>query len=388
MNNSAAMPVLEDRFNDFGYGYRMNCECGGVSYLSAEDYHAEPDGAHMPCEHCHRPVHFGPAVAALRDDDDPALDNARINTLAWYHTGTSPKWPAMATMDADARRAELDANARHSHMPAGNVEPFIDKELNKALHVGTYEAAIENMLRRIRDQRDDAASFYLHRVALKIGPDRVNDGYRDENHEAAAQLTTMDLQAEDLDAVRYLNVRESVGSISLAVLPETIAWVQTVSLPVASLTPTHSASLVRLLDRAQAQLDALRATEPDTSAISPSQLRLMQLRGDPGPSGIAAASLAHGHKVAELRIEVTIALGQEYLTGISPGIAERFDRAITWRSGQTARQFADFFSTSAAALIRPVAVVAVLASREPRAVARSLREPRAALPTHSATVLR
>jgi hypothetical protein len=149
MSDRAAMPLLEDRPNDFGYGYRMNCECGGVSFLSAEVYHAEPDGAHVPCEHCPRSIHFGSAVAALRDENDPALDNARINTLAWYHTGTSPEWPTIARVDADARRAELAANALRYHMPADRIERLIDNELSKTLHVGTYEAAIENMLRRI-----------------------------------------------------------------------------------------------------------------------------------------------------------------------------------------------------------------------------------------------
>jgi hypothetical protein len=229
-----AMPVLEDRVNDFGYGYRMKCKCGGVSDISAADYYANKSDALMPCNHCDGTIHYGPAVAALRDDD-AALDNERINTLAWYHTGTSPNWPTM--VDSDVRRAELTAAARSLHMPADQIERWIDGELNKALHVGTYEAAIENMLPRIRDQCDEPTVFYLHRVALMVGPARLNDGYRNEDHEPAAELTTIDLRAEGLDAVRYLNVNEAVGSISLAVLPETIAWVQTISLAVASLSP-------------------------------------------------------------------------------------------------------------------------------------------------------
>src|SRR5215211_3502435 len=95
-SSPTAMPVLEDRVIDFGYGYRMKCDCGGVSYISAEDYYAERDEAHMPCEHCPRSIYFGPAVATLRDEHDAALDNARINVLVWYHTSTSPDWPVIA----------------------------------------------------------------------------------------------------------------------------------------------------------------------------------------------------------------------------------------------------------------------------------------------------
>ncbi|GIH02920.1 hypothetical protein Rhe02_09870 [Rhizocola hellebori] len=362
--NTIVMPALEDRVSDFGYGYRMRCECGAVSSLSAEDYYAEKDEAHMPCEHCPRSIHFGRAVAALRDEHDPALDNTRINTFAWYHTSTLADWPL--AVDAVTRRTELAANAHLFHLPADHIERLVNNELNKALHVGTYGAAIENMLRRIRNQRDDPTAFYLHRVALQISPDRVNTGYRDENHEPVSQMTTMDLRAEGLDAVRYVNVYESMGSISLAVLPETIAWVQTLGLPISGLTPAHNAPLVEMLNRVQHQLDALRTCKPDTSAIRPSELRLMQLRGDPGPDGIAAASAAHGQSVRELHSEVTAALNQQYLTGISPRIADNFNSAIKWRSGQTASQFADFFAASAVALTRPDAVVTQLASRQPR----------------------
>ncbi len=57
----------------------------------------------------------------------------------------------------------------------------IVRDQPEALHVGTYEAAIENVLRRIRDHRDDLTAFYLHRVAIRVGLNSVNDGYRDEN---------------------------------------------------------------------------------------------------------------------------------------------------------------------------------------------------------------
>ncbi|BCB88689.1 hypothetical protein Psuf_060020 [Phytohabitans suffuscus] len=80
-------------------------------------------------------------------------------------------------------------------MPAHHAERWIERELNKALHVGTHEAAIENILRRVSVEHEDPAAFYLHRVAIKVHPHRVNGGCRDENHEAAAQLTTMDLRA-------------------------------------------------------------------------------------------------------------------------------------------------------------------------------------------------
>lgn len=351
--------ALEDWAVDFRYGYRMTCECGGVTRITAEVYHDEPDEARVPCEHCSRPIHFGRAVAALRDDDDPALDNARINTLAWYHTSTAPDWPAW---NAEARRAELAEKYRHVYKADDRGPRLIDKELNKALHVGTYEAAIENMYRRIRNQQDDPTAFYLYRVALNIDPRRVDGGYRDENHQPAAQLTTMDLRAQRLEAVRYLNVHEATGSLSLAILPETVASVQCVSLPVFDLAPVHGAPLVDVLDRLQAELDAPCAAEPDTPGTQLSALDMLRLR-----RGRDVAS-ARGRRVGGLSIDLKAALCKEYLVGVSPVVADAFTRAIGWQPGWTARQFADFFAASAVAVTRPGAVVALLAGRESRRV--------------------
>jgi|SRR6266568_233725 len=108
---SSVTPVLEERPGGFNYGYRMNCECGRTSFISGPDYHARSTvDALMPCDHCCRMIHFGPAVAALRDPDDVALDSTRINRLAWYHTSTSPDWPSAAY--AAEQRTKLLAAAQ------------------------------------------------------------------------------------------------------------------------------------------------------------------------------------------------------------------------------------------------------------------------------------
>ncbi|NLA28759.1 MAG: hypothetical protein GX875_03775 [Propionibacterium sp.] len=47
------------------------------------------------------------------------------------------------------------------------VQAWADRHRNKALHVGTYGAAIHNMFRRCADQGDQGEQFYLNRVFLK-----------------------------------------------------------------------------------------------------------------------------------------------------------------------------------------------------------------------------
>ena len=157
----------------------------------------------MPCGRCGGSVHFGPAVALLRDGNDPALDNALVPEFAWYHTSTWANWPSgdfAVEAESPARRAV----EHYGIDPTDSVEPS-----TKALHVGTYEAAIENMLRRMDDEGDGDKQFYLYRVELTVEPSRINVGYRDENAEEAAQVTLADLDAGNVDALRYLNVHEA-----------------------------------------------------------------------------------------------------------------------------------------------------------------------------------
>ena len=76
------------------------------------------------------------------------------------------------------------------------------------------------MLRRMTDQDDGGKLFYLYRVGLH--PDRlvIEPRWRDENTDEISQITQEDLG--ELDVIRYLNVRESPGSISLGVRPTAI----------------------------------------------------------------------------------------------------------------------------------------------------------------------
>jgi hypothetical protein len=85
---------LIERRDGFNYGYRMKCHCGRSSFLSARDYADEINQALMDCEHCGADIHFGRAVIAIRDEEDPALDDELVPRLAWYHSSTWPDWPS------------------------------------------------------------------------------------------------------------------------------------------------------------------------------------------------------------------------------------------------------------------------------------------------------
>jgi hypothetical protein len=157
---------LVERFEGFACDYQMHCECGRTNRVKADVYwERQSIDALAPCEHCGRDIHFGPAVAALRDADDPALSNDKVANLAWYHTSTFHDWPPASYVAVVGAHLLQVADALHMLSPQVR-----ERALDKALHVGTYEAAIESMLRHMRDENEGDRDFYLHRVSLNLAP--------------------------------------------------------------------------------------------------------------------------------------------------------------------------------------------------------------------------
>jgi hypothetical protein len=226
------MDGLLERTVSFAYDYKVKCQsCAGISPVSSHDYYREINEAHINCAHCGAVVHFGRAVLALRDAHDPALDDQWMGRAAWYHTSTDGDWPnGIRTIPA-----EPDNPIDWLLSPNG-LRRARERSETQALHLGNYEAAIESMLRRMRDQGDGGSQFYLYRVKLRDAL-TVEAGWRDENHAEAAQITQRELG--DVDAIRYLNVHEAPGSISLAVRRCAIGAIQRVALPLA--VPVQSA---------------------------------------------------------------------------------------------------------------------------------------------------
>jgi len=357
-----AIPALVERFDGFDYGYRMRCDCGRASSLSAADYFAEANDAHMDCQHCGASIHFGPAVLAIRDEEDPALDNAAIGTFAWYHTSTWGDWPSPGF----AAQTEPHVRAAYERFRwSSSYDPT--PELTKALHLGTYEAAIENMLRRMHDQADADSQFYLYRVALQVEPDRINNGYRDENDEPAANITVGDLDAAGLDVVRYLNVHEAMGSLSLAVRPDVIAGVQRIPIPVADLTDLLAPD--PFTPEADA-LDAERAAPDDPAqklaALEPAERRQMRLCLRPDPNHLIRRAEERELHRYRLWHDFEDVLSNYHLSNVSPVVRRNVMNALgSWR-GRTKNAdpgaFAAQFRRTAVLLEHPREVIALLAA--------------------------
>ncbi len=341
----------------------MACECGQPTFVTAETYfREETNEARVPCDHCGGTVHFGPSVALLRQEDDPALDNREVSHLAWYHTSTWPDWPS------PAHRSRTEAMLRElgDRLPV-NLNDAIERETTKALHVGTYEAAIENMLRRMHNQADARSQFYLYRVAIEVAPDRINQGYRDENAEEAAQIAIGQLDSADLDAIRYLNVHEATGSLSLAVRPRCVASVQRLVIPVHALAIELSEAVSNHLERLERQRIEVSQAAAGVSGIEGRLLRRMQSGLVPDPDGLGRRANALEAQLHGLWNEVETALAQHHLSDVSPVVRDRFTRALAaWRSDDdSVLTFSDFFGGSSALLARSRQIIDVV-SGQPR----------------------
>lgn len=363
-------PLLTERSDGFNYGYAMNCACGEASVLSAEDYFAEADGAHMTCSHCGASIHFGIAVAALRDQNDPALDDEAVARFAWYHTSTEPDWPS-----SDYARRFVEDMEQDDHQPL-NRDHYVSLHTTKALHLGTYETAVENMLRRMHDEHDGGSQFYLYRVAIRLLPGKINSGHRDENHDDAAQLAISDLDRDGLDAVRYLNVHEGTGVLSLAVRPEAIEAVQRIAIPLQDLT----LSLIpQLLDRdieALAQTkDEMEAAQSRIEHIPHGRRRMMYFGIYDDPGGLAKKAGDLKHRYIDRWNQIENRLAENYLPSASPSIRRDFNDAMaSWKSSNPTIDTDEFISRyrAMAALLEKSSDVIRRVSHQPW---RALRSP-------------
>lgn len=319
----STMRYLIERPVSFRYGYNMQCEhCGRLTPLSASTYYREQcHSARIKCLHCPGDIHYGPSAVALRDARDPALDDQAALDTAWYHTSTFSCWPPSGRPMTPAEAAFL-----HRGTPDYVADLARERHENQALHLGTYEAAIESMLRKMRDQDMADERFWLYRVALRRNM-TIEHGYRNETIEEIAQITQMEFG--DSGAIRYLNTWESPGSISLAVHPRSLAAVQGIPLPIEAPGAGATPSLVRKIARIRgriSQIGAARQDEPDELE------KLRQHRAARLGGSLEREPTPEQHRLLQ---EICKLMTCEYLPGVSLTVRERFsDGMSVWAWAQ------------------------------------------------------
>ena len=110
------------------------------------------------------------------------------------------------------------------------VTRWAERQRANALHVGTYEAAIHNMLRRIHDQADSGSEFYLHRVRL-VPTVAVREGWLVDPSNFLGDVVLDEVRPPGVDVAPYLNYQEDPGALSLALGRSAIASTQQIAIP-------------------------------------------------------------------------------------------------------------------------------------------------------------
>lgn len=222
-NGSMERPIDFSRDRDMlcaSCGHRFRVSLGWID--SWEQGKEVCPGCSLTCEH-----EDAPKVAV--DPDDVALDRDLVSSLFWYHSSTHQDWPRV---DFDPA-ADLDSATRERQrkmLSERRLSSWAARQRAKALHVGSYEAAIHNMLRRVADQGDRHNQFHLFRVRLKPSVIVREDWLIDPTN-FVGDVELDDVRPPGIDVARYLNRHEDPGSLSLALGRDSIESVQQITVP-------------------------------------------------------------------------------------------------------------------------------------------------------------
>lgn len=309
-------------------------ECGDRVVMSFED---RANGESRTCLSGHD-VSAQTEYPALTDLADVATNAAKIERLIWYHTGTHPNWP-----------------------------PTYELPTASATHVGTFESAIENMFRRMRDQGDADSEFFLHRVRIACPPAEVSPlGQELSDFMGNVWLST--LYEAGYRMVRYVNVHEHPGSISLAMVPSVITHVQTLAVPL-SLDVDESPRSQEVFAAYTAECDEVNARRPSTEGISRVEL-LVPRNPDTDPIVRAARACDEAIWAAEDRYKQ--AMTEEHMPAVGYRTREKLLDARTYSRSDPAGAH-DNFRLLAELVQNPARTLAALQAQPVRAVGGSAR---------------
>lgn len=182
------------------------------------------------CPVCNTDCRGEDRPAFCADPEDPVHSDSAVRGFYWYHSSTHENWPD-SNFDPAARLTE-GTKRRMEAMGSGvgAVERWAERQRAKALHVGTYEAAIENMFRRMDRQGGSTDQFYLYRIQLD--PNRVIEpGVHQEPTNWVGDAYLAEVCAPGTSVLRYVNVHEDQSRVSLAIEPGAVHAVQRTTLP-------------------------------------------------------------------------------------------------------------------------------------------------------------
>jgi hypothetical protein len=373
---------VEQPWVGFDYDFTVACpHCTRRNVVPAELHERATCGeAGLPRCQCGAELDVDNLPPVLRDLNDPALQDESVDQLIWYHTSTYEHWP-----DREAYRAQVLAGIATMAAPAYVQRQALEQRMALAVHAGTYESAIDNMLRRIGDedpQGSAAPQYFLHRVQLRLAPGDLAPDISEDLADWVGQVPLSELHRRGGRAVRYVNIHEAHGSISLALDPALVASVSTIALPVESIA-TETPAATEATAIAAAELAALDACRPDTTGIDPLVQRfpfaVRNHHPDPSdPERIRITQVLQrlknwNRQRAAVWETLVAALESEYLCAVNPHIRARLEATLPPRKGDPA-DYHRQFRLKAALLAHPQDVIAKLTKAPARTIFSSAPE--------------
>jgi hypothetical protein len=367
---------VEQPLTGFDYSYWFDCvACGTRVNISADLYELQttqtstrPASDFSRCGECDAEVDVTEVRPVLRNLNNVALQDDCVECLYWYHSSPYENWP-----DAEAYAAEFEAQIANMP-PIGPFTPqnLLEQHTARAVHLGTYEAAIENMLRRLHDQDPKEGSpvqYWLHRAQIRLEPGDLAPGVGEELADFMGNVPLSMLHERGgARAVRYVNTNEADGTISVAIDPAVIAIVATIKIPV-ELVAVETAAAATASAKAATTLAEIAHLRPDTTGIDDMSLRFPSTlrRKFPDPAdperqrveSIAEQLGAYNGRRRQIWAELTTTLESEYLPEVNDQVRRRFHDALP-RTGDPVDYHRNF-RLMAALLARPQDVIAELA---------------------------
>lgn len=218
-----------ERVIDFARPRRMRCGRCGHEMLVDQQWTDRWEQALENCPKCGIDCTEEDRARPTYEPDGVVLDTGKVAHLSWYHTTTITDWPPR-NYDPLSGFTSEELERMTSMMPPGGVDRWAERQKTKALHVGTYEAAIENMLRRMRDQPEGDRPFYLYRVEIHDTAG-IEPGIHQEPTNFVGDAQPEEFMSPGKTIYRYVNEHEDPGGISLALTIDAIKSVTSVEIP-------------------------------------------------------------------------------------------------------------------------------------------------------------
>ena len=164
-----------ERAVDFQRHRSMRCGSCRHEWSATSEWLNRFDQAVESCPSCGTDCQSDHRPTFCAAQDDPAHADSYVRDVHWYHTSTHPTWPDKDFNPAAGLTEVTKLRFRAGGSGNAGLERWVEQQKAKALHIGTYESAIENMFRRMRYQAGSAEQFYLYRV--RLSPDFYVSGH-------------------------------------------------------------------------------------------------------------------------------------------------------------------------------------------------------------------